>query len=190
MCLFPFDLPIILWILSLFIKKCYSCCLDEAAYYASYCHVFGVSVTNNTGFWIGWSDLLALLYNFNQWLSTTRSIPYWTLSVFSSSVTNDERRIIAHILNSLNDVCLTNALWRISRDWNLLDWTNFHADGMAITMSYISSVIVCFTRYHETCVRLGTTLWFPYVFVAAKRVPILWQRFDFCKRVRCYEKCF
>jgi hypothetical protein len=29
----------------------------------------------------------------NQWLSTTRSIPYWTTSVFSSTVTNDERRI-------------------------------------------------------------------------------------------------
>jgi hypothetical protein len=29
----------------------------------------------------------------NQWLSKTRSIPYWTTSVFSSAVTNDERRI-------------------------------------------------------------------------------------------------
>jgi hypothetical protein len=29
----------------------------------------------------------------NQWLSKTRSIPYWTTSVFSSTVTNDERRI-------------------------------------------------------------------------------------------------
>jgi hypothetical protein len=38
----------------------------------------------------------------------TRSIPYWTTSVFSSTVTNDERRISAHALNSLNDVCLTN----------------------------------------------------------------------------------
>jgi hypothetical protein len=29
----------------------------------------------------------------NQWLPKTRSIPYWTTSVFSSSVMNDEQRI-------------------------------------------------------------------------------------------------
>jgi hypothetical protein len=37
----------------------------------------------------------------NQWLSTTRSIPYWTMSVFSFTVTNDERGLTAHTLNSL-----------------------------------------------------------------------------------------
>jgi hypothetical protein len=37
----------------------------------------------------------------NQWLSTTRSIPYWTKSVFSSTATTDERRTTAHTLNSL-----------------------------------------------------------------------------------------
>jgi hypothetical protein len=37
----------------------------------------------------------------NKWLSKTRSISYWTTSVFSSTVTNDERRITAHKLNSL-----------------------------------------------------------------------------------------
>jgi hypothetical protein len=36
----------------------------------------------------------------NQWLSTTCSIPYWTMSAFSSTVTIHEWRIIAHILNS------------------------------------------------------------------------------------------
>jgi hypothetical protein len=36
----------------------------------------------------------------NQWLSTTRFVPYWTASVFSSAVTNDERRITAYTSNS------------------------------------------------------------------------------------------
>jgi hypothetical protein len=37
----------------------------------------------------------------DHWPSTTRSIPYWTTSAFSSPVTNDERRITARTLNSL-----------------------------------------------------------------------------------------
>jgi hypothetical protein len=58
-----------------------------------------------SGFWTGWLDLLVLLLELqliitahNRWLSKTRSIPYWTTSVFSSTVTNDERRIPAHSL--------------------------------------------------------------------------------------------
>jgi hypothetical protein len=54
-----------------------------------------VCVTNNNGFWIRLLDLLALLLQLqpiitahNQWLSQTRSIPYWTTSVFSSAVTD------------------------------------------------------------------------------------------------------
>jgi hypothetical protein len=68
----------------------------------------GVGVTNNNVFWIQWLDLLSLLLQsrpiitaHNQWLPKTRSIPYWTTSVFSSTVTNDERRITAHTLNCL-----------------------------------------------------------------------------------------
>jgi hypothetical protein len=52
-------------------------------------------VTNNNRFWIGWLDLLALLLQLhpiitahNQCLSKTRSIPYWTTIVFSSTATN------------------------------------------------------------------------------------------------------
>jgi hypothetical protein len=33
-------------------------------------------------------------------------------------------------------------LWRISRDWNLLDWTNFHADRIQITKSNGSLVLL------------------------------------------------
>jgi hypothetical protein len=50
------------------------------------------SVTNNNGFWIGWLNLLTLLLQLQliitphkQWLSKTRSISYWTTSVFSST---------------------------------------------------------------------------------------------------------
>jgi hypothetical protein len=50
----------------------------------------------------------------NQWLSKTHSIHYWTIRVFSSTVTNDERQITAHTLNSSwitnYDSCLTNVL--------------------------------------------------------------------------------
>jgi hypothetical protein len=31
-----------------------------------YCHISGVGVTNNNGFWIQWLDLFTLLYNYNQ----------------------------------------------------------------------------------------------------------------------------
>jgi hypothetical protein len=37
----------------------------------------------------------------NQWLPTTRSVLYWTTRVFSSTVTNYERRISAHTLSCL-----------------------------------------------------------------------------------------
>jgi hypothetical protein len=55
------------------------------------------SVTNNNGLWIGWLDLLALqlqlqsiITDHTQWLSKTRSISYWTMSVFCCE---DQRRI-------------------------------------------------------------------------------------------------
>jgi hypothetical protein len=47
----------------------------------------------------------------NQWLTTTRSIPYWSTSVFSSIVMNDERWITAHTLNSMNDESLATEIY-------------------------------------------------------------------------------
>jgi hypothetical protein len=51
--------------------------------------------TNGDWFWIGWLVLLALRLQLqfiitahNQWLPKTRSIPYWTTSVFSSTATD------------------------------------------------------------------------------------------------------
>jgi hypothetical protein len=60
---------------------------------------------------------------YNQWLSTTRSIPCWTTSVFSSTVTKEERRITAHTLNCLerrlsdefSRSCLHGSLYRLAR---------------------------------------------------------------------------
>jgi hypothetical protein len=50
------------------------------------------SMSNKNGFWIEWLDLLPpslqLQTAHNQWLSKTRSIPYWTTSVCSSAVTD------------------------------------------------------------------------------------------------------
>jgi hypothetical protein len=40
--------------------------------------------------------LQSIITAHTQWLSTARSVPYWTMSVFSSTVTNDERRLTAH----------------------------------------------------------------------------------------------
>jgi hypothetical protein len=76
-------------------------------YFKMYCHVWGVAWLTIMGSglddWIYWN----FYYNYNQLLSRTRSIPYWTTSVISSTVTSDERRITAHTLSSLtNDLQL------------------------------------------------------------------------------------
>jgi hypothetical protein len=80
-----------------------------------YCHVWGVCVTNNNGFCIGWLNLLAFLLQLqsiitahNQWLPRTRSIPYWTASVFSSTVTDlvlIYESVTSSTATALNDDC-------------------------------------------------------------------------------------
>jgi hypothetical protein len=89
--------------------------------------------------WIYWHSLTIILsYDRSQSMTVyVRSIPCWIASVFAFTVTHGERRNPAHTLNSLIDV-LTNVLCRMSRDWNLLDRTNFHEARIAITMSYSS----------------------------------------------------
>jgi hypothetical protein len=47
-------------------------------------------------------QLQSIMRAHNQQLCKTRSIPYWTTSVFTSTVTNDERPITAHTLNSFS----------------------------------------------------------------------------------------
>jgi hypothetical protein len=64
------------------------------------------SVTNNNGFWIGSSH--------SQWLSQTRSIPYWTTNVFSSVVT-DLVLIYESVTSSASVVCwLTLHSWTVN----------------------------------------------------------------------------
>jgi hypothetical protein len=52
------------------------------------------SVTNNNGCWIGFIgtslQLQLIIKAHNQCLSKTRSILYWTTSVYSSTVMNEE----------------------------------------------------------------------------------------------------
>jgi hypothetical protein len=85
-----------------------------------YGHVCGVCVTNNNGFWIGWYDLLALIYNHNQ---------LWHLTI------NDCLRL-AHSL--LDCECLLFFCdwieWWLSYEWllelsdeSVHEWILFHS---------------------------------------------------------------
>jgi hypothetical protein len=78
------------------------------------------------GFWIGWMHLLTLILQLqsitrvhDQWLSKTRSIPYWTMSVFSSAVTDlvlIYESVTSSTATALNDDCRTNELFWV---WGL-----------------------------------------------------------------------
>jgi hypothetical protein len=77
------------------------------------------------GFWIGWLDLLALLSQIQltirahyQWLPKTRFIPYWTTSVFSSTLT-DLVLIYESVTSSASVVC-----WLTLHSWTLNSLTN------------------------------------------------------------------
>jgi hypothetical protein len=48
-------------------------------------------------------QLQSIITAHNQWVSRTRSIPYWTTSVFSSTATNDERRITESLDSLTNE---------------------------------------------------------------------------------------
>jgi hypothetical protein len=67
----------------------------------------------------------------NQWLSKTRSIPYWTTSSFSSAVT--DLFLIYESITSSASVVRWLALhsWMpndwFSHEWTILNWTNYQA---------------------------------------------------------------
>jgi hypothetical protein len=72
-------------------------------------------VTNNIGFWNGFIgtslQLQSIITAHNQWLPKTRSIPHWTTSVFSSTVTDlvlIYESVTSSTATALNDDCLTN----------------------------------------------------------------------------------
>jgi hypothetical protein len=64
--------------------------------------------------WIYW-HFFTITINYNSSQSKTRSIPYWTTSVFSSTVMNDELfpnyfLVLVSTATTFNDDCLANAL--------------------------------------------------------------------------------
>jgi hypothetical protein len=70
---------------------------------------------------IGTSIAITIDYNsWQSWLPKTRSFPYCTTSVFSSAVTNDERRITAQTSNSLtkSELYVTTDGQSASLSWN------------------------------------------------------------------------
>jgi hypothetical protein len=118
------------------------------------------SVTNNNGFWIGWLDSLALLLQLqsahNRWLSKTRSIPYWTTSVFSSTVT-DLVLIYESVTSSAFVVrWLTLRSWTLNHDCNLTDFSfmtalrmndddfSFTNEWLERRLSYVKSEFECY----------------------------------------------
>jgi hypothetical protein len=94
------------------------------------------SATNNNGFWIAWLDLLALLLQLqsiitahNRWLPKTRSIPYWTTSIFSSTVT-DLVLIYEMVTSSTTVVCwLTLHSWTLNSLMNESELTLLYNSG-------------------------------------------------------------
>jgi hypothetical protein len=99
------------------------CNITRTCYFtALYCLVYGFCMNNNNnGLWIEWLDLLALplqlqpiITAHNQWLPKTRSIPYRTTSVFSSTVT-DLVLIYESVTSSASVVrCLTLHSWTLN----------------------------------------------------------------------------
>jgi hypothetical protein len=108
-----------------------------------YCHVQGVCVTNNNGFWIGWLDLLALLYKHNQLQQLTindcpRLAPFLTgLRVSSLPLTTVLR------MNNWTPLCRM-----IELSWNELTSRRPEYRSPPRTVR-----IIPFFRFHETCLQ-------------------------------------
>jgi hypothetical protein len=140
------------------------------------------------GFWIGWLTLLVKLQSIiaahSQLLSKTRSFPYWTTSVFSSTVT-DLVLIYESVTSSASIFrWLTLHSWtlnwttfwvllqlnhwtplRVANDWTLLNWAN-----LKVTRIYITSNISCYSVFIATKhpYRTVAQQWIiPYLFAVA-----------------------
>jgi hypothetical protein len=102
----------------------------------------GVCVTNNNGFWIGLLDSLALplqlqpiITAHNQWLSKTRSIPYRTTSVFSSTVT-DLVPIYESVTSSASSASVIR--WLALHNWTLNFWILLRLKELTNVLSFTS----------------------------------------------------
>jgi hypothetical protein len=158
-----------------------------------YCYVSGVPWLVITGSgsddWIYWrlllqSLLITINYNSSQSVTKTRSIPYWTMSIFCSSVT-DLLLIYESITSSASAVrWLTLHCWTLSSTL-LLNWAiqlpsefsyywirihylsplhNFGMHRVEINISNSSPVILFSFVAAETCVNFVTTLSFPQAY--------------------------
>jgi hypothetical protein len=155
--------------------------------FQTYCYVSGVCVTGNNGFWIGRLDLLALRLQLqpiitahNQWLFNTRSIPYWTTSVFSSTVTNDHRRIPPEWSIELPYECrMIELFWTESSSRR----TEYKSPCLTVRVILFSCVS---PLPRESAYRTVAQQWIiPCLFVAARTCfTIRWLAMDF----RCGSK--
>jgi hypothetical protein len=105
--------------------------------YAIYCHVSGVPwliITDSElddliywHFYYNYSQLQSLVTAHNLWLPKTRSIPYWTTSVFSSTMT--DLILVYESVNSSASV----ARWLTLRSWKLIFCILFYCDWRLTT---------------------------------------------------------
>jgi hypothetical protein len=113
------------------------------------------SVTNNNVFTIGRLDLLRLSFTItshNQWLPKTRSIPYWTTSVFSSipiyepvtSSTNNER-MNSHLRMNHSVLSQSQSQSELVYDWR------FTANQFVLATSPLRFTTSNFIFELETC---------------------------------------
>jgi hypothetical protein len=128
-------------------------------------------VTNNNGFWIEWLDLLALQLQLittahNQWLPKTRSIPCWTSSVFSSTVTDLVRIYESVTYESLR----TSDEWRMRTHsrLNSLELTSSRrTEYRSLSQTNSWSITASCQLLRNVCQSRGNTLICTNVFIAA-----------------------
>jgi hypothetical protein len=125
--------------------------------YCTYCHIWGVCMTYNNGFWIGWLDLLALLYNYSQlWQLTisvclrlapfltgprVSSLPLWRMTNKNSFP--NEFLVFLSTAPALNNDSLTNAPL-------IYEWNHFYNLGrtdervLPPTVRVLNCIIHCY----------------------------------------------
>jgi hypothetical protein len=111
---------------------------------------------------IGVSITISTNYNSSQSVTNTRSIPYWTTSVFCRDWLGSDLRVShffsfrcplvnAPQLNSrLSDKCRTTAHGWLSSDWTMTHWTNsFITSGRTIYKSpcLTAPLLSCFSVF-------------------------------------------
>jgi hypothetical protein len=137
-------------------------------------------VTNNNGFLIGWLDLLPplqlqpIITAHNQWPSKTRSISYWTTSVFSSTLT-DLVPIYKSVTSSTSVV-----RWLTLHSWTLNSLTNDEFRTTAHSQEWTE-----LTLFKSPCLTVPVILFFRS-FVSKGRCLLTVAQHWTSASVRCY----